>query len=101
MKARTLSLTILCLLLSAVSSPGQNQKGHVWDGSRSVPVHLLSLRDEFDQIIKEGPLFMNLVKAFCRIPDKSGHFHADNRKARFNDHGDNLADQLFFNTIGL
>jgi hypothetical protein len=44
-----LLLTALALLLPAAARAGQvEKKPHTWDGSRTSPVHLLPLKDEFD-----------------------------------------------------
>ncbi|MGB2908384.1 MAG: hypothetical protein WBB73_14875 [Candidatus Aminicenantaceae bacterium] len=47
-----LLLAILVLVLPAVVRAGQVEKNrHAWDGSQATPVHLLPLKDEFDQPI--------------------------------------------------
>ncbi|NOR15586.1 MAG: hypothetical protein GQ544_07780, partial [Candidatus Aminicenantes bacterium] len=57
MKQKTIFFLVLCLpgmfsfLYAQTDRDKPNQGGHAWDGSRSVPVHLLPLKDEFDQTI--------------------------------------------------
>ncbi len=91
MKQKTIFFLILGILgvfacLNAQTDQDkQNQGGHVWDGSRAVPVHLLPLKDEFDQTIIPSetyplPFSTRFTCAPCHAYDVIGqglHFNAD------------------------